>query len=346
VAVAAVDSALTAPDAGWVPAQVRWTSDGPLVEWCLLGDLRFTAPFFEQTIGAAMAHPFNLLFERATPLAALMQEFELRPAGLIFHMSRCGSTLVSQMLASLARNVVLSEPRPFDQILRMASRPELDADEVAHWLRVVMAALGRRRHAQERDLFVKLEGWHILMLPLIRQAFPDVPWIFLYRDPLEVLGSLDRLRPRQMLPGGIDTRLLAFVPDPAMSLDRYAALVLAQFCRAAIEHYGGGSGLLVEYRELPEAGCTRILDHFRLSCAAEELDRMREAARFNAKHPGQRYQDDSEEKRRAASDEMRELAENHLAPLYARLEALRLGDSASSSGANIAPKARPRPTAF
>jgi hypothetical protein len=336
VADAAVDRALTAPDAGWVPAQIRSTPDGPLVEWCLLGDLRFTAPFFEQTIGAAMAHPFNLLFQRTTPLAALAQELELRPAGLIFHMSRCGSTLVSQMLASLARNVVLSEPGPFDQILRMASRPELDADVLARWLRVVTASLGRRRHPEERDLFVKLEGWHILMLPLIRQALPDVPWIFLYRDPLEVLASLDRLRPRQMLPGGIDTRLLGFVADPAMSLDRHAALVLAQFCRAAIEHHGSG-GLLIEYRELPEAVCTRMLDHFRLSCAAEELDRMREAARFNAKHPGQRYQDDSEEKRRAASDEMRELAENHLAPLYARLEALRSGDSASSSGANIAP---------
>lgn len=321
------------PDAAWVPARLRPSPEGPLLDWCHLGDLRFTGPFFEQTIGSAMAHPFNLLFQRSTPLASLAQEFELRPAGLIFHLSRCGSTLVSQMLASVPHNVVLSEPGPIDQVLRMASVPEMDADRLAHWLRVVTAALGRRRHPQERDLFVKLEGWHVLMLPLIRRAFPDVPWIFLYRDPLVVLASLDRLRPRQMLPGGIDPGLLGFKPEPAMSLDRYAALVLAQFCRAAIEHYGGGGGLLIEYGELPDAVCPRILHHFRGNCTAEDLARMREAARFNAKHPGQRYTDDSEEKRQAATDEMRELAQAHLAPLYARLEALRSRQSTASGSA-------------
>jgi hypothetical protein len=327
-----VDRALIAPDAAWVPARLRASPEGPLIEWCHLGDLRFTGPFFEQTIGSAMAHPFNLLFERSTPLAALAQEFELRPAGFIFHMSRCGSTLVSQMLASLPQNVVLSEPGPVDQVLRMASRPETGADLLTRWLRVVTAALGRRRQPSERDLFVKLEGWHVLLLPLIRRAFPDVPWIFLYRDPLLVLASLDRLRPRQMLPGGIDTSLLGFVPDPEMSLDRYAALVLAQFCRAAIEHYAGG-GLLIEHRELPEAVCARILDHFRVSCSSDELDRMRDAARFNAKHPGRRYTDDSEEKRQAATQEMRELVQAHLAPLYAELEALRSRQSTTSGSA-------------
>ncbi|HZY58394.1 MAG TPA: hypothetical protein VFE56_01445, partial [Candidatus Binataceae bacterium] len=107
----------TGPD--WIPAQVRWAPEGALVDWCHLGDLRFTAPFFEQTITAAMSHPFNLLFGVTTGLDALPPaSFELRPAGLIFHMSRCGSTLASRMLAALPRNVVLSEPVPLDQVLR------------------------------------------------------------------------------------------------------------------------------------------------------------------------------------------------------------------------------------
>src|SRR5262249_55263656 len=85
----AMDRAVIAADAHWVPSQVRWTPEGPLVDWCHLGDLRFTAAFFEQTIGAAMGHPFNLLFRRSTPLETIEEnDFELRPAGLIFHMSR------------------------------------------------------------------------------------------------------------------------------------------------------------------------------------------------------------------------------------------------------------------
>src|SRR5262249_57696026 len=101
-----------------------WTGGGPLVDWWHLGGVRFTDPFFEQTIATAMAHPFNLLFRPATQLRALAAPAtpELRPAGLIFHMSRCGSTLVAQMLAALAGNVVLSEPTPLDHVLRAPAR--------------------------------------------------------------------------------------------------------------------------------------------------------------------------------------------------------------------------------
>src|SRR5690348_15298359 len=110
---------MSALGSDWVPAQIRSTPAGPMVDWCHLGDLRFTAPFFAQTIERAMSHPFNQLLRPSTPLAAMAEPAapELRPAGLIFHMSRCGSTLVSRMLAALAQNVVLSEPGPLDQIL-------------------------------------------------------------------------------------------------------------------------------------------------------------------------------------------------------------------------------------
>src|ERR1043166_8410879 len=107
--------------ADWVPSIIRWGRE-PMLEWCHPGDLRFTDPFFEQTIRRAMHQPFNLLFSQRTPLSEIAASAgapELRLAGLIFHMSRCGSTVVSQMLAALAQNVVLSEPAPLDQILRI-----------------------------------------------------------------------------------------------------------------------------------------------------------------------------------------------------------------------------------
>jgi hypothetical protein len=316
----------------WIPAQIRWTSAGGLVDWCHLGDVRFTAPFFEQTIAAAMAHPFNLLFGVTTTLDALAlpASFELRPAGLIFHMSRCGSTLAAQMLASLPRNVVLSEPGPLDQILRApAWLRGVSTDQIAAWLRATAAALGRRRHPQERDLVIKLEGWHALLLPFIRGAFPGVPWAFLYRQPVEVMASIDTLRPHQMLPGIIDPALvgLALSQAAAMSLNRYTAVVLQRICRAAVEHYGEGGGMLIEHRELPEAVPARLLSHFGLDCDDGELARMRDVARFDAKQPSLRYSDDSEAKRRAASPEMRELAETMLAPVYDRLEQLRAKQS-------------------
>src|SRR5947209_9663806 len=189
--------------ADWIPAMVHSGGTTPTVQWCHLGDLRFTDPFFEQTIWRAMKHPFNLLFSHHTPLNALDEQIcELRLAGLIFHMSHCGSTLVSRMLAALDCNVMLSEPAPLDRILKLPARlPDVSEEQLVRWMRSVVAALSRKRRAAERDVFIKLDGWHVLLLPLFRRAFPAVPWIFLYRAPLEVLASLEVLRPGQTLPG-------------------------------------------------------------------------------------------------------------------------------------------------
>ena len=89
--------------------------------------------------------------------------------------------------------------------------------------------------------------------------------------------------------------------------------------------------MLIEHRELPDAACTRLLDHFGLRYGAGELARMREVARFDAKRPMLAYTDDSEAKRRAASMEIQALAETLLAPLHAQLDALRLGRTAPAT---------------
>jgi hypothetical protein len=327
---------MSEPGPHWTPAQIRWTQSGPLVDWCHLGDLRFTDPFYEQTIDRAMAHPFNLLFRRATPLAAMTEPtaFELRPAGLIFHMSRCGSTLVSRMLAAVPENVVLSEPGPLDQILRARERlPGLTDAQLVALLRGMTAALGRRRHAEERDLLIKLEGWHVLQFPLIRRAFPDVPWIFLYRDPLEVMASLELERPRQMMPGGLDAGLLGLDPASALALtpSDYGARVLERILEAALAHAAEG-GRLIEYRQLPDAASGDVLAHFGLHYGADALARMHEIARFDAKRPAAPYADDSEQKRRRPDAETRDLTERLLAPLHARLETARLAQPGHASG--------------
>ena len=179
---------------GWVPMRVFWQEGRPLVDWCYLGTRRFAEPFFEDTIGAAMRLPFNLVFRQQTPIEVLAEWQALRPGvaptGFIFHMSRCGSTLIAQMLAALARNVVLSEAVPIDGVVRAHFRsPEATEARRRAWLRGMVSALGQRRRGDETGLFIKFDSWHSLDLPLIRQAFPDVPWLFVYRNPVEVLVS-------------------------------------------------------------------------------------------------------------------------------------------------------------
>src|SRR5688500_14155098 len=89
----------------WIPVRGYWREDRAFVDWCFLGKERLTEPFFDDSIVKRFRQPFNLLFRHQTPFEFLgeLAEFSkgLKPTGFIFHLSRCGSTLVSQMFAAL-----------------------------------------------------------------------------------------------------------------------------------------------------------------------------------------------------------------------------------------------------
>jgi hypothetical protein len=269
------------------------------------------------------------LFRYVTPIeklaAWLNARPHLQPDGFIFHMSRCGSTLVSQMLAALPSNLVVSEASPIDTVVQASHWwPDLDEQRHAAWLNAIVGALGQRRGGDERRYFIKLDSWHTLALPLFRRAFPAVPWVFLYRDPVEVLASQVSQPGSQMLPRGIGPDLHGIERSygPGAAEDYYAR-VLAKVCEPVLRHYGRGGGLLVNYRELPQALFTAILPHFGVACDQADRAAMTAATRYDAKTPGVTFAPDSEAKQRGASAAIRAAAERWLRDPYGRLEALR-----------------------
>jgi gluconate kinase len=311
---------------GWVPIRVDWRSSPPEVDWCHLGAERFIDPFFDQTIGRRLQEPFCLLFRHRTPIDALIDRAAhhpgLRPAGFIFHMSRCGSTLIAQMLAAQEKSVVISEADPIDSVLRA---PGFCDDQRVEWLRGMIAALGQPRRGDETHLVVKFDSWNTLDLPLIRLAFPGVPWVFVYRNPVEVLVSQIKQRAAYMIPG----RLGVGPADPASVLEaltkpeEHCAQILASFCRAAVEQHRRDPGLLLNYSELPGAVETKLLDAFGIAAPAEDVARMRAATQFDAKNAYVPFEDDTVSKERAATELIRQIADRWIGPVYAELEAIR-----------------------
>ncbi len=321
-------AASTQPPAGWLPVAVHGTGRPFRVDWCYAGETRLTDPFFADTIARLQHLPFNQLFRPQTRLDELPAMAAARPGlaptGFIFHMSRCGSTLLSQMLAALPAHVVLSEAGPFDSVLQMHFRdPALTDEERIGLLRAMLSALGQPRTGRESRLFVKLDSWHTLHLPLLRRAFPGVPWVFVYRDPVEVLVSHRRQRGSQMLPGmlppelfGLQRRDLA-----GMSLDEYTAHVLAEVCAAALRYRDDGA-LYLDHAGLPAAGWTAMAAHFGLAPDESELAQMRAVARRDAKSPAFEYRPDGAGKRAEADVSLRLLAGRRLDALYRQLKAV------------------------
>lgn len=312
---------------GWTPIRLYREGSRTMVDWCEMGTIRFVDPFFHQTVDRALARPAAALLRRQTPVEVLeanaIDQPGPTPAGFIFHASRCGSTLVTQMLAASEANRVLSEPGPVDEVLRTGIRtPVVPEGQRLAWIRALVSVLGRSQGA-ERRLFVKFDPWHLLALPLIRKAFPEVPWVFLVRDPLEVLVSQASSPGSQFVVGPLPPELfgLDLATAAAAPASEYSGRVLDFLLEAAGQHLDD-AGLIVDYRHLP-ADFHAILAHFGADCDGEERTLMASAARFDAKIPDRVFRPDSESKRASASDEVRAAADR-VRPAYE--EILRIRD--------------------
>jgi hypothetical protein len=319
------------PPRGWLPGRCV-AEAGFAIDWYHYAGTELNEPFFADSRSRVASRPFNQLFRYRTQFNDFInapREDALVPDGFIFHMSRCGSTLVSQMLAALPDTIMLSEPDPLDMIVQLpllaqGVTPELHLEA----FRAMVAALGRDRGGTSKRYFIKLDSWHTLALPLFRMAFPDVPWIFLYREPVEVLVSQERMRGAQTAPGVLPPQIFGFT-EAEMSLPDvdYIARVLARTCAAVADQWSLGGGLVVDYRELPEAMVTRILPHFGIAPTAEERALLETASGRDAKAPLSTFKADSARKRDEAGPETRAAAERHMSEIHARLQALNASSS-------------------
>ena len=318
---AAVGSLEHASLDGWTPIRVHGSAAEPLVDWAVI-DAPFTDPFFEQSVYRAMQHPFNQVFLRTTPLDVLDAFPQSwpggEPTGFVFHMSRCGSTLIAQMLARLSETIVLSEPQPVDGVLRLRHACAWDVGTSVRRLQGLVAALCRP-HRSERRSFVKFHAWHVVDLPLIARAFPATPWVFAFREPRAVMRSQEKNPGAEVVPLTIDPRIAGIDIGAIASIlpAEYCARILGAFCDAALTNAGLGRSCFVDYADLPGAVLTDVLPSFGVSPDADETRRTLEIATIDAKGDGSPFQ--SATSMPPPSAEIERLASQWLDPLYAAM---------------------------
>lgn len=307
----------------WYPVTAS-CEDGQLVlAWRDMTDIAFTDSFFHNTLGRQAREQRRVCH---TPLSALQQfDDALAPDAFIFHISRCGSTLLTQLLASLPHCIVMSEPPIIDSVLRLhhdLADAGMASPSTPALLRQVMLAMGQRRTGAERKFVIKFDCWHIHSIALLRQAFPDTPCLFLYREPLAVLASHQRQRGPQMVPGLIHPALLPLSASaaPPGDLDAYTAQVLQGLLAIASEQAQAASIRLVNYRQLPDLLFSELLAALSIDCSDEQRAAMQARSRFHSKYKDNSYDGDPQA---ARQDSLIPLAAQ-LDPAYQALENLRL----------------------
>ena len=264
----------------------------------------------------------------------------VEPSGFIFHMSRCGSTLLGNVLNRSPRHCAINQPGPLQDGFWTAlsddwRNPSMTTGDKAEdetrkeLFRHLVHAILRRRSDNHSHGFIKFRSWSVLFIDFIQDAFPDVPCLFMYRDPIDVLASVIQKK-----------NVAEFATKPQRAFlaadDKFSAPDVGNldFMTACYAHYfakalgaNASQTAFLDYRHLTGTNLERILHQgLRLESNIPELDLMKEEFQFYSKDRAQaKSMFDKARDQRAKTTKVKERVRlestSELWRLYDRLEA-------------------------
>lgn len=116
-------------------------------------------------------------------------EDSLEPAVYIFHCGRCGSTLLARLFEADPANRVCIEPDALRKFFQVNGH-NLDHPGTRRILQTLVRSHGLKPSPGQDRLVLKFHSMAVLFLGGIRACFPEVNFIYVLRDPTEVVASL------------------------------------------------------------------------------------------------------------------------------------------------------------
>lgn len=301
----------------WIPYKLKANANRTDCYWLDTLNEPYSEPFFDGTIAKLKSLPRrNSNYESVSSLAAMgewsavITDF-IEPTALIFHVSRCGSTLISQLLCTDEQNIVLAEVPFFDDILRLPlQNSEVSLKDANALLAASVKYYGQKRTGAEQYLFIKTDSWHISFYKELRALYPATPFILLYRNPVEVFNSHIKLRGIHAVPGLIEPHLFGLQQNELarLTLDGYLIQVLEHYFKLYLEIAEKDENAhLINYNQgiLPITdSLAKITD---MQFTPNQMEKMAIRANYHSKDPGKKFSEEKVDEIPAVFEKVMEL---------------------------------------
>lgn len=236
------------------------------------------------------------------------------PSGLIFHVGRCGSTLLCNLLASVDGWVALKEPEFVNRLLlRLAAEPDpASRDRLGALIALLLRSLahGVRFDAdgRERACVVKLTSWNTMLADAFVWRLDPIPLVVVTRDPWATVASSLHERPDWYCSGSAPGANRTSASD-SMELASLFAQEWSRNVEAALRL--PPPTLLVSYPELvddPAAVLSRVRRHLGDGRENPNVETVGEVMRQYSKAASQeRFEPRGRHKRNALDAQIRDL---------------------------------------
>lgn len=297
----------------WLP--YRYQPKHDVVNW-LIPIGHATEPFQDEYLSRCCQQLFNQIIQPRSSLEFASRQAShlqaVQPAGFIFHLSRCGSTLISGCLSELDSTCVFSESPLLTELL-LDDQLSLEAQQISLRAFIYLQAAAFPGRSQ---MIIKWNAWDIFRWGVIRTLFPQVPVIFLVRDPVEILASHQRLAGRHMAG---DLGLAGVNPVFACrheSLLVWRSNVLEALLREMNKFIHDPLVLRMDYSHLDANQIKKVGHHFGLFSDDKSFQEITRRLQFHSKTPGVAFANDSRDKQALFAEEDKSGIQQLLRPIY------------------------------
>jgi hypothetical protein len=311
---------------GWLPIGI--SAQPPVIRWMRVGSLPLTSPFFQFSVNGMRSRkvpPFE--FESDLPDLALAARLpSVPPAGIIFHMSRCGSTLVANALKTAENVVGLSEADPVDRMMHLLnSKSRYYATMSAANLPALISVFSRFQGGPEKKVVIKCTHEGINTLRAVRLIWPQVPCVILIRNPIEVVVS-NCEKPPLWMNGLIFARRESCFGRPPHDVSsagtvEFCTWVLGRLCSEALSSLDDRCRV-IDYADLSPRVVAAIASYFSLRLTSDGQRNFLESFKYDAKNTGRLFESDVDAKRRGASESMLRNIDRWMSTSYEELRTL------------------------
>ncbi|MDT8399421.1 MAG: hypothetical protein RQ899_12465 [Pseudomonadales bacterium] len=300
----------------------------PLLEWKHIYTIQRLAR--DRAIGDVFTTDLAILERDDLDVGGIM------PQGLIFHVSRCGSTLLVKGLARSPDNLTINQGGPLQEgfwsyITRQWQQWPACSERNLRMLRNLVLLMTRKRRPEYTRSFIKFISWNVIYIDFIRAAFPAAATLYLYRDPVEVIATVMQettavLRSKGLLQA---RALTGLAPECTrqMSEIEYLAHCYSHYFDVVLGMADAPGLHLLNYRELKQPeNLQAILDRsLDLRPDTAELEQMQQQYRYFSKDDsGQKlFAGDPSAMLDTLSGHERQLIDKICGPGMARLDASR-----------------------
>jgi hypothetical protein len=303
------------------------------VQWLDFGHKALSESFFQWS-WASIKGTGNVSSEVSTGVETLIHAAQrtapTMPSGVIVHMTRCGSTWISNCLKAADNAVVVAEAPVMDQVLSDAFTPTLSNDESTRQKIVVALStiFSRYETGNPKKVVFKLGIYGLPAMKTIRLLWPELPIVVVIRNPSEVIASNLNQPARWLCSRWFLNRDFDWHSSTSrgFSDEDYCGKVLGTLCEAGAAAIDENT-MILDYRNIGRESILKVGVLFGLWSKDVDPERILRPFELDSKdrRGQQTYVSRAEMQSRYAPEAIRAAADKWVMSSYERLLALESG---------------------